>query len=144
MFKEQIEKAAKKYAERISNAIDHNIYIDEEIYEAFIAGANFRIKKTEKTDINERIERFKIELSKYLPDYGSDMLNEFFIYWTEKNISGVKMRFEMEKTWDISKRLVRWEKNTKKFSNGTGNNQEARGSVSNEFREAILRGIGKM
>tara|TARA_R100000655_G_scaffold4623_3_gene14947 strand:+ start:1013 stop:1774 length:762 start_codon:yes stop_codon:yes gene_type:complete len=32
----------------------------------------------------------------------------FVDYWTEANKSGTKMRFEMEKTWDLKRRLSRW------------------------------------
>jgi len=41
-------------------------------------------------------------------NYPKDMLKEFCDYWTEKNKSGTKMRFELEQTWDLSKRLSRW------------------------------------
>ena len=36
---------------------------------------------------------------------------EFFFYWTEPNPSNTKMRFELEKTWDTKRRLMRWMKN---------------------------------
>ncbi len=36
---------------------------------------------------------------------------EFFFYWTEPNPSNTKMRFELEKTWDTKRRLIRWMKN---------------------------------
>lgn len=36
---------------------------------------------------------------------------EFFHYWSEPNKSGTKMRFEMEKTWDLRRRLLRWSNN---------------------------------
>jgi hypothetical protein len=43
------------------------------------------------------------------------MLNEFYFYWTEKNKSGSKMKFEMEKTWDTKRRLGTWKRNSKRF-----------------------------
>ena len=36
------------------------------------------------------------------------MLNNFVNYWTEKNKSGTKMRFELEKVFEVSKRLATW------------------------------------
>jgi hypothetical protein len=36
------------------------------------------------------------------------MLNKFCSYWTEKNKSGTKMRFELERVFEISKRLATW------------------------------------
>ena len=41
---------------------------------------------------------------------------EFCDYWTEKNKSKTKMRFELEKTWDTYKRLFRWINNKKKWN----------------------------
>ena len=36
------------------------------------------------------------------------MLDKFIDYWTELNKSGTKMRYELEKTWETSKRLATW------------------------------------
>ena len=42
----------------------------------------------------------------------NDVSNEdkkaFIDYWTEPNKSGTKMRFELERTWHLSRRLSRW------------------------------------
>jgi len=35
-------------------------------------------------------------------------LDKFARYWTEKNKSGVKERWEMEKTFEVQKRLITW------------------------------------
>ena len=43
------------------------------------------------------------------------MIDEFIAYWTEPNRSKTKMRYEMEKTWDISRRLNTWYRNQIKF-----------------------------
>jgi hypothetical protein len=46
-----------------------------------------------------------------------EMANEFLNYWTEKNSSGTKMRFELEKTFEIKRRLIRWKSNQSKWNN---------------------------
>ena len=46
------------------------------------------------------------------------MLKDFVGYWTESNEGGFKMKFEMQKTFDIKRRLQRWHKND------FGNNQK--------------------
>ncbi len=38
-----------------------------------------------------------------------DIQEEFFDYWTEPNKSGTKLRFELEKTWDLGRRMKRWQ-----------------------------------
>ena len=36
------------------------------------------------------------------------MIRAFFDYWSELNKSETKMRYELEKTWELSKRLATW------------------------------------
>lgn len=63
--------------------------------------------------IEIRKEEFKESLAKYVEKYGRDMLNAFYLYWTEPNTSKTKMRFEMEKTWAVDLRLSNWARNNK-------------------------------
>lgn len=65
-------------------------------------------------------QKFKNELAIYLPMYGKDMLNDFFVFWTELTISKTKMRFETEKTWQFDLRLLRWSKSQRKNENRGG------------------------
>ena len=37
-----------------------------------------------------------------------DMIRAFFDYWSELNKSETKMRYELEKTWELPKRLSTW------------------------------------
>lgn len=62
-----------------------------------------------KEPINKRKEDFKNELAPYLNNpYSKDVLNGFFKYWTEKTHGGLRMRFEIEKTWELNLRLSNW------------------------------------
>src|SRR5687767_9716612 len=45
------------------------------------------------------------------PGYHSNLLTDFFEYWSEPDKSEKKMRFEMEKTWHLGRRLGRWSRN---------------------------------
>lgn len=45
--------------------------------------------------------------------YSGTMLHDFFAYWSEPNRSQTKMRFELEKTWDLSLRLSNWARREK-------------------------------
>ena len=60
--------------------------------------------------IEKRIVEFKNSIHS-IDDISDDDKNDFFLYWTEKNKSGSKFRAEMEKTFDISRRLKRWANN---------------------------------
>lgn len=84
-------------------------------------------KKT-KEEINaEREKRAKVfykSLVPFVDIYGKDMIRAFYDYWVEPNKSGSRMRFEMEKTWETSKRLGTWERNN---FNGKHKEPESRG-----------------
>ena len=55
-----------------------------------------------------RREKFYALLVPYVDRYGKEMIRSFFNYWSELNKSGTKMRFELEKTWELSRRLSTW------------------------------------
>ncbi len=60
----------------------------------------------------------------FVSQYGKEMVREFFDYWTEPNKSNTRMRFELERTWEISRRLALWVRRDNQFSrknNGTDN-----------------------
>lgn len=60
-------------------------------------------------------------------DYEENLLNEFFEYWSEPNKKG-KMRWELEKTWDLKRRLKRWEDNQIKWGKSLNIKKELHGS----------------
>ena len=75
-----------------------------------------------KNNIEERKTEFKNSLLPYLNDFGKDMLNDFFLYWTEHGAKDKKMRFEKEKSFGLSRRLGTWKKNSKKYDTPTNEN----------------------
>ena len=60
----------------------------------------------------EREKKFEQSLVPFVISRGGTyeptMIRAFFNYWTERNKSGTKMRFELEKTWETAKRLQTW------------------------------------
>jgi len=70
---------------------------------------NESISKANKS-IEKRIMEFKNSIHAIEGISDSDK-KDFFLYWTEKNKSGSKFRAEMEKTFDIGRRLKRWASN---------------------------------
>jgi len=67
-------------------------------------------KEDKIKSIENRILDFKKSIQSIEGISDEDKEN-FFLYWTEKNKSGSKYRAEMEKTFDISRRLKRWSSN---------------------------------
>jgi hypothetical protein len=74
--------------------------------------------KNEKNDIKERKAEFKKLLAKYKDVYVLDMIKDFYEYWTEHSINDKKMRFEKQTSFDISRRLKTWLRNSKETYSG--------------------------
>lgn len=78
-------------------------------------------KQISKEVIKERInkntlsksEKFKSEVFSY--DYPKSMLESFYDYWSEPNKSKTKERWELQPTFEISRRLKTWAKREKSF-----------------------------
>jgi len=45
-------------------------------------------------------------------------INKFVNYWTEPNKSGTKQKWELEKTFEISRRLAKWLNNSQEWNKG--------------------------
>jgi len=69
----------------------------------------------EPKDINARSENFYKSLVPFVDEYGQKLVRSFFEYWSEANKSQTKMRWEMQKTFEIKKRLNTFLENDKKF-----------------------------
>ena len=52
---------------------------------------------------------------KFTPMVAPDVIDDFCNYWTERNLNGTKMKYEMQKTFDIKRRLKRWIKNQQEW-----------------------------
>lgn len=66
-------------------------------------------KKTAATAATlERKNTFYQSLVPYVGSYPKEMIRAFFNYWSEQNKSGTRMRYELEKTWELPKRLATW------------------------------------
>lgn len=69
-----------------------------------------------KANLEIRTLAFKEKLVPFKNKYSIDLLKNFFQYWTEPNHSNTKMLFELQKTFDVERRLVTWAKREKDFN----------------------------
>ena len=69
---------------------------------------NVNVNVNKNENIEERKLKFADALKPFLDEYGRDMLNDFYFYWTEHGENDKKLRFEKEKTFGISQRLRTW------------------------------------
>ena len=63
--------------------------------------------KVDKSKVNKRVIEFKNSINQIEGVSNNDKEN-FFLYWSELNKSGTKQKYELEKTWDLKRRLKRW------------------------------------
>jgi len=81
---------------------------------------NKNVKKEKNNNIDERKLKFADTIKPFVDVYGKDICTNFYNYWTEPNPSNTKLKFEMEKTWDVKRRLNRWNNNNFKKPNQVG------------------------
>ena len=65
-------------------------------------------KDAAKAATLSRKESFYQLLVPFVRQYPKEMIRAFFDYWSELNKSGTKMRYELEKTWELPRRLAAW------------------------------------
>lgn len=150
-FIEMIERSKNQYSANIVALVNFDKALDKALDKAIKKHASkqdestiqsidsinkqLTIKPINKETIDNRKLKFSDTLKPFLDIYGKDLLNDFFKYWTEPNKSGTKFRQELEKTWDVSRRLETWLKNDKNFTNGKPANTTA--TAKPKFRKVF-------
>lgn len=115
------DKGHRKASQDVANiAVNDNVTV------------NVTVKEN---NIEERKLKFASTLEPFLPLYGRELLNEFFKYWTEPNKSNTKFRAELQKTWDVARRLETWARNEKNFNKSNSKNERK------EFNTSALEGL---
>lgn len=118
----KVDEKGLFYNERLDNEVNKRkrkvvTYTDEPTQET--VELSDTLKDKDINIIENRIKRFnKTVIDKFGSKFSSEMLKEFCDYWCEHNEGGVKLRFEMEKVFDISRRLGTWARYTKVPSKG--------------------------
>ena len=84
-------------------------------------------------DITIREQRFLNAVS--LLDYDIDIKTEFTNYWTEKNKTQTKMKWELCSTWDTNLRLKKWVANQKKWDKPNKNTGSKLDSQLDEYNK---------
>lgn len=149
---EQIEKRQKLKEKRKEAAnkrwvSEKNIIVPEEEKEVESSPIvkPTRVNKEEEMKSRERI--FYNALIPFVKTYGREMIREFFDYWSEPNKSHSKMRFEQERTWDLSRRLQTWEKRSRngfgKY-NSIGDKQAANYKAVEAYRNESIQNLKPM
>ena len=72
---------------------------------------NDNVTEKRKKNIEEIQKEFYSSLTVFYPEFSKKVLREFYDYWSEPNKAKTKIRWQLQKTWDTHKRLLRWAKN---------------------------------
>ncbi len=110
-------KAKRSYAGRKSAEMrknTHEISTHVNTCQHVLKKDKQKYPQNKKPPISEREQDF-INQTNQFTKYDKSMLDNFINYWCEKNAAGDKMKFEMQKTFEISKRLITW------YNRGTQN-----------------------
>ena len=83
-----------------------------------------------------RKEDFYNSLVPFVTQYGKEMVRAFFDYWSEPNKSNSKMRFELERTWDLSRRLSTWASRDNQFNHRSNGTDDNRGTSESRAQDA--------
>jgi Mn-dependent DtxR family transcriptional regulator len=75
-------------------------------------------KPRKQRNLDNVTNKFLVEVSAFKELYSVEMLEAFVDYWSEPNKSKTKLRYELQKTFDIARRLKTWSKNESKFNKG--------------------------
>lgn len=76
----------------------------------------FELWYPQRRKLEERKKKFGEQCSMYVEKYGREMCLNFYYHWSEHSPRGSKMKYEFQKTFDISKRMATFGRNNKKFS----------------------------
>lgn len=113
------ESVKKRWLKRNATVLESNYESDTNVlpsnYESNTEENRIEKKIEEKNNIKDRKTSFAISLEPYLELYNREMLNNFYMYWTEHGEKDKKMRFEKEKSFDVKLRLLNWSKRSESF-----------------------------
>lgn len=96
------EQPKRPFADTTNEDTQNSIQISKEV-----------IKERINKNTLSKSEKFKSEVFSY--DYPKSMLESFYDYWSEPNKSKTKERWELQPTFEISRRLKTWAKREKSF-----------------------------
>jgi len=97
---------------------------------------NTRVNNT--SNINNRKIFFEESIF-LIQGISNQIKDEFFNYWSEENHSKTKMKYELEKTWNLEKRLKRWVNNSNKWGNKKESKLETIMNAHQNVKEMIKK-----
>jgi hypothetical protein len=86
------------------------LVIEPEEFKTFLVGL-FENDGKAADKFDARVAKFHEECKKFTNEFGYQLVEDFFAYWSEPNRSRTKMRYEQQPTWEIHRRMLTWKRN---------------------------------
>lgn len=110
---------------------------NESVYNTLKAKEKAKVQVKGKKKRGEEWSLKVVKIAKELKLDGKITI-AFVNYWTESNENGRKMKYEMQKTFDIKRRLIKWRDNNTEWTN---NKINTRKSLESNFTK-VKSGMG--
>lgn len=81
---------------------------------------NRSLTNESESTFEERRITLMHQVAQFKDQYPSEMLRDFYNYWSEKVQNRWLMRIELEKTFEMDRRLIKWKANDRKFKKDEG------------------------
>ena len=62
-------------------------------------------------DLEKRKKAFLAECEQFVERYGKEVVEDFYVYWSEESARDKKMLWEYQRTWSTAKRMFKWSRN---------------------------------
>lgn len=103
------------------------------------------VKKARAAPLEDRAKEFYESLVPFVGKYGKETLRDFYEYWSEPTQDKKKMRWELQRTWSVSRRLRTWREKEREINNrnryeaSRGNTQAAAEQRADEAAAIVAR-----
>ena len=92
-----------------------------------------KVENSKEDKITNKTGKFKKQVLEFQSKYDIEMLEEFILYWTEPNKSNTRIKWEMEDTWHLGRRLARWANSNYQSNKSPSQKFQQNGSLDEEI-----------
>ena len=92
-----------------------------------------KVENSKEDKITNKTGKFKKQVLEFQSKYDIEMLEEFILYWTEPNKSNTKIKWEMEATWHMGRRLARWANSNYQANRSPADKYKQNGKLDEEI-----------
>lgn len=87
-----------------------------------------------------REKKFFESLLPFLESFPKEMIREFYDHWSEPNKSGTQMKWELQPTFELSRRLATWQRNSDRWGiKSKHDKNEATGEIDPRIQEKLAK-----